>query len=144
MKSPLCHHRFVYVLVVPVKYTVEILQNFEAFSEYMNFTPHTSWTNPDWKVTSIFCHLLKSIFLLKFLSYVSSRNIKKISRKNLKYGFDLNWQSNRITYLWFIMSFSYDPTTGIDLALNDICIFVHTIDKSGNIFIASAHLATHN
>ena len=68
-------------------------------------------------------------FSLEIFVYVSSRKIKIITRKNLKCDFDLNWQSNRITYLWFIMSFSYDPKTDIDFAL--ISYYFHSICARG-------------
>ena len=93
------HHRFV-LYVVPVKSTVEILQNFVGFSEYMNFKRKSSFLNQMYIELGPKCFLDKSFQVRHFVDILYCDGFARIIPNNLN-NFFVNFilESNK-DYVW--------------------------------------------
>ena len=69
---------------MPVKSKVEILQNFVAFSEYMNFKTIFSalYVNPDWDISKEFICFFKPQVLLVSPTYTLGPSINYVVWKS--------------------------------------------------------------
>ena len=85
--------------VVPVKSTMQILKNFVAFSEYMNFTDHLL-QKPCTGAILLTCHYLLKVRKLRIAIYVIL-NSPKNKRKNKKFNLKVPWHL-RLNFFLFL------------------------------------------